>query len=70
MKATIIFAVFGIYLVLAFVIARFCAVNAGWEKIADLIPKQDDKKLAVPEKKNLSGPGDVPGPGDVDIQGV
>ncbi len=70
MKATIIFAVLGIYLVLAFVIARFCAVNAGWEKIADLIPKQDEKKLARPEKKTLNGPGEVPGPGDANIQGA
>jgi hypothetical protein len=51
MKLAIIFTVLGVYFVLAIAIARFCAVNAGWEKAADLAPPEDDTELARPERK-------------------
>lgn len=40
MKATIFLIVLGVYLVLAFLIARLCAVNAGWDKVAGVFPRK------------------------------
>jgi len=68
MKAAIIFGIIGVYLVLAFAIARFCAVNAGWERIADLFPKNGGDDFAEPEPKKLSGPGTIHRPGDSKTQ--
>lgn len=59
MKAAIIFGVLGVYIIVAFAIARFCAVNAGWEKIADFLPPNGEKGFAEPEPKNLGGSGDA-----------
>ena len=52
MKAAIILLILGVYLVLAFIIARLCAVNAGWERIARVIPGNGEK--------NGIGPGNGP----------
>jgi hypothetical protein len=57
MKIAIVFGVLVGYFVLAFAIARFCAVNAGWERAADLVPPNGGKDLAVPERKTLNQPG-------------
>ncbi|MFH1278854.1 MAG: hypothetical protein ABIK65_10800 [Candidatus Eisenbacteria bacterium] len=59
MKLAIILGVLGVYIIVAFVIARFCAVNAGWEKIADLLPPNGEDGFAEPEPKNLGGSGDA-----------
>ncbi len=40
MKATIFLIALGVYLVLAFLIARLCAVNAGWDKVAGVFPRK------------------------------
>jgi hypothetical protein len=65
MKAVIVFGIVGFYLILAFAIARLCAVNAGWEQAADLLPPEGDRDFAEPERKS-SGEGGEPatsGPG-------
>ncbi len=41
MNSVIVFLLLGVYIGLAFVVARFCAVNAGWDKLARLVPRQD-----------------------------
>ncbi|MFH1680477.1 MAG: hypothetical protein ABIH26_07520 [Candidatus Eisenbacteria bacterium] len=56
MKAAIILGVLFGYFVLAFAIARFCAVNAGWERAADLAPPNGEEEFAKPERKQLGHP--------------
>lgn len=70
MKATIILGVLGVYLVVAFVIARFCAVNAGWEKVADFIPRKNERGFAEPEPKDLGSGGELTGQGGTNAQEV
>lgn len=53
MKAAIVLLVMGFYLVVAFVIARFCAVNAGWERLSDLIPRGGGGGVIEPEEKEF-----------------
>jgi len=61
MKAAIIILVLGVYLILAFIIARLCAVNAGWERIARVVPGKGERG----RDRSTSGPigtgGDLPG---------
>ena len=59
MKAVIVFGILGFYFILAFAIARLCAVNAGWEQAADLLPPEGDRDFAEPERKT---PGEGNGP--------
>lgn len=59
MKAAIIFGVLGVYAIVAFAIARFCAVNAGWEKISNFLPKEGEDSFAEPEPKHFGGSGDA-----------
>ncbi len=54
MKAAIVLLVLGFYLVVAFVIARFCAVNAGWEKLSNLLPSSGGGGIIEPEEKNFA----------------
>jgi len=56
MKIAIVLGVLVGYFVLAFAIARFCAVNAGWERAADVVPPNGGEDLAVPERKTLKRP--------------
>ncbi|MBM3321265.1 MAG: hypothetical protein FJY73_11370 [Candidatus Eisenbacteria bacterium] len=62
MKIAIVLGVLVGYFVLAFAIARFCAVNAGWERAADLVPPSGGEDLAVPERKALKQPERENGP--------
>ncbi len=57
MKTVIVVSVLGVYLVLALVVARFCAVNSGWERIARILPTRSDHSLPEPELKDV---GDDP----------
>ncbi|MBN1825630.1 MAG: hypothetical protein JW958_05125 [Candidatus Eisenbacteria bacterium] len=61
MKVTIIILVLGVYLVLAFVIARLCAVNAGWEKIARVIPGNGERGRNGLENGSAGPEADFPG---------
>jgi hypothetical protein len=68
MKLAIILGVLGAYFVLAVAIARFCAVNAGWERASDMIPPSEDPEETEPEPKSLGGaeadhPSETPGQG-------
>ena len=51
MKVTIILVILGVYVVLAFAIARLCAVNADWERIVDFIPRNGVPDVPEPDSQ-------------------
>ncbi len=59
MKAAIVLFVLGVYFVIAIAIARFCAVNAGWEKVTKLVPRGSGGGVLEPEDKDYAA--DSPG---------
>jgi len=64
MKVTIILIILGVYLVLAFAIARLCAVNADWERIVDFIPRNGVPDVPEPDSPEGGTAPMVPGSGN------
>ncbi len=63
MKLAIILGLVGVYFVVAVVIARFCAVNAGWERASDQTPPSEDPEETQAEEKALRREGTGEGAG-------
>lgn len=63
MKLAIILGLVGVYFVVAVAIARFCAVNAGWERASDRTHPSEDPEGTQAEEKALRGEGTGEGAG-------
>ena len=62
MNSVIVVLLLGVYIGIAIVIARFCAANAGWDKLSRLVPRQGGGGVVEGEEGDLvSSPADLKG---------